>query len=182
MVIPPFTADSLLPVGTFRVTFTELRESHLVHGIDRELSGWDAAWRAKLVDNAEILVRQLWECGITEIFLDGSFTEAKPHPNDIDGYFECDPEAFAKGAIQQCLNALDPHKAWTWAPAARRPAPGSMKRQLPMWHRYRVEFYPHFPGLLSGITDPWGNDLQFPAAFRQQRGTGYRKGIIQIVR
>ncbi|MBW7933111.1 MAG: hypothetical protein H3C62_05745 [Gemmatimonadaceae bacterium] len=169
-----------MPVGTFEANFTELRQSHLVLG-NGNGAGWDHVWRERLVTNAEILVGQLRQVGVTEIFLDGSFTEAKPHPNDIDGYFECDPRLFAQGLIEQRLNAIDPFKIWTWAQAARRPAPGSMKKQLPMWHRYRVELYPHFPGLLSGIKDIWGNELQFPAAFRQQRGTGLRKGIVKIV-
>jgi hypothetical protein len=46
-----------------------------------------------------------------------------------------------------------------------------------MWHRYRVELYP-----LSGIQDKYGNDLEFPAAFRQQRVTGEQKGIIKVVK
>ena len=50
-----------------------------------------------------------------------------------------------------------------------------------MWHRYRVELYPHFPGLMSGLVDPYGNQLQFPSAFRQQRAPGFEKGIVKIV-
>ena len=180
MTIPPFLNTGLLPIGTYSVTFSELRQSHLVAGSGNG-DDWDIDWRTRLAANAEILVSQLWQVGISEVFLDGSFTEAKPHPNDIDGYFECDAKSFAQGLVAQQLNATDPHKVWTWAHSARRPAPGSMKRQLPMWHRYRVELYPHFPGLLSGIVDPWGNELQFPSAFRQQRGTGFRKGIIRII-
>lgn len=167
MTIPPFANTGLLPVGTYRLTFDELRQSHLVTGKGNG-DEWDADWRAHLVTNAEVL--------------DGSFVETKVHPNDIDGYVECDARQFARGLVAQQLNAIDPWKVWTWSAASRRPAQGSMKRQLPMWHRYRVEFYPHFPGLLSGITDSDGNELQFPSAFRQQRGTGIRKGIVQIVR
>ena len=48
-----------------------------------------------------------------------------------------------------------------------------------MWHRYRVELYPHF-GQSSGIRDKYGHELQFPSAFRQQRGSSEPKGIIQI--
>ena len=179
MTIPPFAETGLLPLGTYPVTFDQLRESHLVTGLGN--GDWDSAWRSRLLENAEILIGQLWDIGITEVFLDGSFAEAKPHPNDIDGYFECEAREFARGYVATKLNALDPNKVWTWDPAARRPAPGSMKRQLPMWHRYRVELYPHFPGLMSGLVDPFGNQLQFPSAFRQQRGTGVRKGIVKIV-
>lgn len=179
MGIPLFTSSGLLPAGTHLATFNELRASHLITGMGHQ--GWDTRWRSHLVDNAEILVGQLWSIGITEIFIDGSFVEAKPRPNDIDGYFECDVQAFGKGSITSALNALDPFKVWTWAPSSRRPAHGSTKRQLPMWHRYHVELYPHFEGLLSGIVDPFGHELQFPSAFRQQRGTGANKGIIKVI-
>ena len=180
--VPRFTSDGILPIGTYPVSFVTLRASHLVvGGIPETPTSWNSVWRASLVDRAEVLVRQLWSCGVTDVFLDGSFVEAKPHPNDVDGYFECDVLDIARGTLPYKLNALDPHKVWTWDPASRRRAPGSTKKQLPMWRHYRVELYPHYRGLMSGITDQWGNDLQFPAAFRQQRHTGFRKGIIQVV-
>jgi len=125
-------------------------------------------------------VGQLRQVGITEIFLDGSFVEDKDRPNDIDGYFEVDALRVARGDLQRELNALDPYKIWTWDHTARRSHRGSAKKQLPMWHQYRVELYPHYPGLVA-LRDQWGNELQFPSAFRQQRDTGYRKGIIKIV-
>ena len=55
------------------------------------------------------------------------------------------------------------------------------KKQLPMWHHYRVELYPHC-GLPSGIKDAYGNDLEFPSAFRQSRRDGKPRGIIKIRR
>jgi hypothetical protein len=178
-----FVAEGVLDVGTYEATFALLRQSLLVQGPPGATTDtWDHDRRGRLVDNAEILVNQLWQVGITEVFLDGSFTEEKPRPNDIDGYFECDAADIAKGILQQKLNQLDPYKIWTWSPGSRRPAKGSTKRQLPMWHRYRVELYPHYRGLMSGIQDQYGNELQFPAAFRQQRSTGLRKGIVKIIR
>jgi hypothetical protein len=99
---------------------------------------WDTGWRAGLVDNLEIMVRQLWEVEVDRIFIDGSFVEEKGHPNDIDGYFECELLKFASGEL----------------------------RELPMWHQYRVELYPHFPGLLSGLRDQFGNELEFMAGDR----------------
>jgi hypothetical protein len=124
------------------------------------------------------LVRQLRQVGITEIFVDGSFAEDKEHPNDIDGYFKCDLMRLASGALTQELNLLDPHKTWTWDPASRRPYRGDPKKQLPMWHVYRVELYPHV-GQLSGIRDQFGHELEFPSAFRQSRD-GKPRGIIKI--
>ena len=42
-----------------------------------------------------------------------------------------------------------------------------------MWHRCRVELYPHV-GQLSGIRDKYGNELEFPSAFRLSRRNGER--------
>jgi hypothetical protein len=39
------------------------------------------------------------------------------------------------------------------------------KKQLPMWHQYRVELCPHLPGLVAGHDDH-GKPLEFPAFFR----------------
>lgn len=142
---------------------------------------WDHEWRLHLTNNLQTLADQLWTIGIERIFVDGSFVESKAHPNDIDGYFECELNFFATGALQRELNILDPHKVWTWDPKARRPDPNSAKKQLPMWHKYRVELYPHF-GQPSGIRDEFGNLLQFPAAFRKSRQAHKPKGIILLKR
>src|SRR5438477_4717022 len=99
--------------------------------------------------------------GIDQIFIDGSFVENKDHPNDLDGYFVCDLRYLASRQLQMDLNAIDPFKVWTWDRQQRIPDPNSAKRQLPMWHRYRVELYPHYQGALSGIVDEFGNNLQF---------------------
>jgi hypothetical protein len=178
--LPEFTDDGLLPPGDYELTLYELRASMLVvgPGARQRFPHWDERWRGHLVENLEVLVRQLWQVGITEIFVNGSFAEVKEHPNDIDGYFECELMRLASGDLQHELNLLDPHKIWTWNPASRRACRGYAKRQLPMWHVYRVELYPHF-GQLSGIRDAFGNELEFPSAFHQSRD-GRPKGIIKI--
>ena len=131
------------------------------------------------MENLGVLVRQLWQVGVNEIFVDGSFAEDKEHPNDIDGYFECDLMRLASGDLQRELNLIDPHKVWTWDPASRRPFRGYPKKQLPMWHVYRVEFFPHV-GQLCGIRDRYGNELEFPSAFRKSRRNGSPRGIVKI--
>jgi hypothetical protein len=175
-----FNEHGLLPPGDYDMTFAELRESLLVHG-DGGDPNWDIAWRLHLVSQCEEMVNQLWQIGITEIFLDGSFVEAKARPNDIDGYFVCDLLDLATGRLERELNALDPYKIWTWDPASRRAYRGYSKKQLPMWHQYRVELYPHV-GQNFGAQDQQGNELQFPSAFRQHRATGEAKGIVKINR
>ena len=181
--IPDFTSDGLLPPGDYEVTFDELRESILVVGPSgtNASSTWDSPWRRHLVVNLELLATQLWQVGITEIFADGSFVEDKDHPNDIDGYFVCDLRRLASGTLEQDLNLLDPHKIWIWDPATRREYHGYPKKQLPMWHQYRVELYPHY-GQPSGITDQYGNELEFPAAFRKCRRDSKARGIVKIKR
>lgn len=176
MCIPHFDTRGLLPPGDYPVTFFQLRDSPLVHN---HIDGWDKDWRLNLVNQAEILAKQLWEVGIEEIVLDGSFVEDKVHPNDIDGYFTCDVTEL--GSITQRLNALDPYKVWTWDPSARRPYRGHIKKQLPMWHRYRVELFPHY-SQLSGIADKYGQPLTFPSAFRLQRDTYEQKGVVRLLK
>ena len=151
-IIPDFEADGLLPPGDYEVSFDELRRSVLAVGPKTEEH---AAWRLHLIDNLEVMVRQLWQVGINNIFADGSFAEDKYHPNDIDGYFVCSLDLLRTGELTRQLNLLDPFKVWTWDPASRKAYRGYPKRQLPMWHRYRVELYPHVPGLGvgSGIRD-----------------------------
>ncbi len=188
-VLPPFTPDGVLPPGDWELTFEELRASFLVKGLATATATWDAGWRARLVDNCEVLVRQLWAVGITTVYLDGSFAEDKDHPNDIDGYFECDVLQLASGRLQHELNQLDPHHIWSWDPSERRPYRGYPKLQLPMWHQYRVELYPHvpsMPGFIVAATDHRGNPLEFPSFFRLSRralqsGTD-QKGIVKLRR
>lgn len=179
VTLPAFTMDGLLPSGDYELTFEELRQSMLVMGPGKGYPDWDVDWRRQLVDNLEILVKQLWQIGIKDIFADGSFVEDKDHPNDIDGYFVCDLMELASGELQRKLNLIDPHKVWTWDPQERRPFRGYPKKQLPMWHQYRVELYPHF-GQGSGICDRFGNELEFPAAFRLSRRDGKPRGIVKI--
>lgn len=181
-MIPTFDDDGLLPPGDYEVSFDELRRSVLVAGDENRQENWDAPWRAQLVGNLEMLTRQLWAVGVREVYADGSFAEDKDHPNDIDGYFVCDLQLLISGELARQLNLLDASKTWTWDPASRRPYRGYPKKQLPMWHQYRVELYPHVPGLGigSGILDNYGNELEFPSAFRQCRRNGKPRGIVKI--
>lgn len=180
MLLPFFTADGLLPAGAYKLTVEELRNSFLVTGVGCAPS-WDVAWRGKLVDGLEILACQLWSVGIQQVFVDGSFVEDKDHPNDIDGYFECEFRYYVSGKLVKDLNFLDPYKVWTWSPKSLKPARNSIKAQLPMWRTYRVELYPHFIQN-TGIVDEHGNELPFPSAFRQRRSDSKPKGIILLSR
>lgn len=177
---PRFTPHGLLEPGDHELTFEQLRRSMLVTGDGVDSESWDHSWRLWLVGSLEVLAEQLWAVGISEIFADGSFVEDKDHPNDIDGYFTVELPFLASGELERQLNLLDPHKAWTWDPDSRSSYLGYPKLQLPMWHRYRVELYPHVRGFGSGIEDELGNELEFPAAFRRSRHDGKPRGIIKL--
>ena len=179
VTLPAFTADGLLPAGDYELTFEELRQSMLVVGPGDGYPDWNAAWRRELVDNLEILVKQLWQIGIQDIFADGSFVEDKDHPNDIDGYFVCDLMELASGELQRKLNLIDPHKVWTWDPRDRRPFRGYPKKQLPMWHYYRVESI-HISARDLVSATALAMRLEFPAAFRLSRRDSKPRGIIKI--
>lgn len=185
MALPTNFTDGVLAPGTYEATFADIRSSILVVG-DGSSFTWDSVWRNTLVDNAEVLVKQLWQVGVDDIFLDGSFVEDKDHPNDIDGYFDpflstmdsADMTKFQK--IVSDLNNLDPHKIWNWDPRSRKSSRGYAKKQLPMWISYRVELYPHLDQG-TGITDLFGNNLKFPSAFRQTRHNFSPKGIVKVI-
>jgi hypothetical protein len=180
-ILPNFDRNGLLPKGDYELSIPQIRESILVSGPIGacKRSSWDSDWRLRLVTNLELIVNQLQHAGVTNIYINGSFVENKDHPNDIDGYFECARQHLVSGELEAKLNQVDPKNSWTWDPADRRPYPGYPKRQLPMWHAYRVEMYPHF-GQGSGIRDRFGHELEFPAAFRLSRQNDLPKGIIKI--
>jgi len=173
--LPAFTNEGLLPPGDHVLTLEELLLSPLVLGW-QDGNDWDVLWRATLVQNLIEMVKHLRQVGIRDIFIDGSFVENKSHPNDIDGYFLCDRDFLYDGHLEAQLQKLDP--VWTWDSASRSVSSDSPKRQLPMWHKYRIELFPHI-GQGTGILDQFGNELEFPAAFRQSRSFKL-KGIVKI--
>lgn len=180
-----FNSKGVLEPGTYAISFSQLKTSILVEG-DGSSQSWDREWRLFLANQAEVLIHQLWQVGIVDIYLDGSFVENKDHPNDIDGYFDPNLSMLKKEDMNRFqeiiseLNSIDPHKIWTWDPRARRKCDGFAKAQLPMWLFYRVELYPHL-NQGTGIIDKFGYDLKFPSAFRQSRIDFEPKGIVQIV-
>ncbi len=185
MAIPKaFNSNGVLDPGTYAANFADIRKSILILG-DGTSSTWDKDWRLELVARAEVLVNQLFQVGIQDVFLDGSFVEDKDHPNDIDGYFDphlaMDVAGLTKlQSLVSQLNNLDPRKVWNWDPHSRKKYPEFSKAQLPMWWIYRVELFPHLDQL-TGIKDKHGNDLTFPSAFRQSRHDFTPKGIIQVI-
>ncbi len=120
-----FNDLGLLPPGDYELTIEELKHSLLVIG-HPDIPVWNQQWRAFLVNQLEIMVKQLWAVGVREIFINGSFVEDKAHPNDIDGYFECDVRDFP--TMVRELNIGEPDKIWTWDSKSRKPYKGYTKK------------------------------------------------------
>ena len=175
-----FTDNLVLPPGNYPMTIAQLRASILVTGKGIKCPDWDRKERLRLVNNLDALATQLWDAGITTIFIDGSFVECNDTPGDIDGYFEVPEREFVGLAAR--LNRLGPFRRWTWSPTDKTTGPGTNDPKFPMWHQCQVELFPHWPGQgPCGIPDASGNPLEFPAAFRQQRGTFVAKGIVLLL-
>lgn len=180
MDLPRFTADGPLPPDDHQLTIAELRRSYLVTGEGLGILTWDSAWRAKLVDNLEVFVRQLWQVGVERIFVNGSFVTSKPDPGDIDAYFECVIGEYPVIFVR--LMQFEPPLPWDMT---HRPIdPKSHEPKPMMWHRHRAEIFPHFTDhpMTTGVKDDYGADLDFPALFRLDKATGRPKGIIQLIR
>lgn len=175
--LPVFNSEGVLPPGDYELSIAELKSSRLVTGDGVESVHWDSEWRSQLVDNLAVMVGQLWQVGVTDIFIDGSFVEDKDHPNDIDGYFVIEVTELQEKV--RFLNSIDPWSVWTWNLTSRTRYKNYPKLQLPMWHKYRVELFPEY-GQFSGIRDEFGNNQIFPAAFRRSRRNGSPRGIIKI--
>lgn len=179
-MIPPFNDNGVLPCDS-EATPEELHQSHLVTGEGLGSAHWDAAWRAELT----VRITQVFDLfsragGVVEFWIDGSFVESIDHPQDIDAYFTLrDPREWL--TLPDRLNKLEGADIWTWNPSDRRLFPGSLIPKPPFWDRYHVDIYPDL-GRPSGIFDRDGNPMTFAEAFRQQRSTFRRKGIIRLRR
>lgn len=158
----------------------DLRQSHLVTGEGVQIPGWDSEWRAQLVNNLELFVRQPWQVGVERIFVNGSFVTSKPRPEDIDAYFECEVNRYAHVLV----GLLQMQPALPWDMRRRRIDPSTNLPKPEMWHRFRVEIFPHFPDhpVPTGVRDEDDHDPYFPELFRLDKATLRPKGVIQIIR
>jgi hypothetical protein len=178
--IPPFTVDGLLP-HDIEATVDEVAGSFLVTGQGIDVPDWDAEWRLQLIRNAGIVARRFRQAGqVEEFWADGSFVERVARPRDIDAYYVLPREQLADfGSFRARLNALEGEDIWTWNPRDRRQFPETRDAKPPFWGRYHVEPYRQ-SSEESGIVGSHDAPLTFAEAFRQQRGTYKRKGIIRL--
>jgi hypothetical protein len=122
---------------------------------------------------------QLWQAGITDIFVNGSFVTSKDHPNDIDGYFLCSFWDVASGALEQRLNSIAPGM-WPLDFARWIDDPHKGLKP-PTWFAYSVEFYWDYvdrPAFVPPMLMRGGKTVgQFFRESRQDRP----RGIVRIV-
>jgi len=151
-----------------KCSFEELRQSILVLGPDdsAHYPNGNHAWRSHLVDNLEILTRQLWPGWHPGDLRRRIIAEDKDHPNDIDGYLVCDLLQLSSGELTRQL--IDrPVQGVDLGTSIEEALSSYPKKQLPMWHRYRIELYPHIPGMESvaesstGMAMNWSFHLRF---------------------
>lgn len=172
-VLPPFTADGVLPPGDHPLTLDELKGSMLVVGPSPAIPTWDNQRRLRQVKNLAQLVEQLRDVGIVEIYIDGSFVQNKPSPGDIDGYYVVDPLVYPRDQhtkLEQ-INPLltDVAKKATWEYVKEK---GESRPR--MWRVYQVEL---FRVVRSPLMMRPG---QLPHFFRYTRD-GIPKGIIRLI-
>jgi hypothetical protein len=183
-----FDEEGRLPPGDYEMTLAEISTSILVtQQFDGRDTNWDENWRMKLVENLRIMAQQLWDEGITEIFIDGSFATDKPKPGDIDGYFVVQkPEGMSDFEFEEhlCaqLNERDRHKVWTWKDSDRRKPSEAEKGQLPMWWQYHVEMWPEYGQSSNQVHPVTGKELTHADLFRITKFTGEEKGIIKLIK
>ncbi len=179
-LLPPFNEHGLLPVGIYPLSPRQLLASHLVTGAySQQGEAWDAEHRARLVHNVVYLARQLWQVGVTEVFVFGSFVDDKACPNDIDSYFVY-PSAkpIRNGRLRRALNEINAEKAWDWL--NRLPDETTGKNEMILWHVYRVEVVPTAPDLKNAMPVE-GTKLPIPTGVHIASGSCRIKGVVQLV-
>jgi hypothetical protein len=153
-LIPDFDEETgYLPLGIHDASLQEIRE---------RLTWSDA--RRRLFSRFEEVLRQLFDAGVDEVFIGGSFATGAPAPNDIDAFWP-----FKAGLD---LSKIDP-VLLNMDERVRDPATG--KRVRPMKLKYGVELFVRI-GPNARI-----NGKLFHEFFGRSRD-GLARGLIRLVR
>jgi hypothetical protein len=80
-MLPEFTEEGILPPGVHKATTTEVEEKL---GFTRR--------RKQLLDGLKAASELMVRCGVSRLYLDGSFVTEKPIPGDIDGCYDVSEE------------------------------------------------------------------------------------------
>lgn len=167
--------DGFLPPGDHPMTMATLASSVLVSG-DGSSPRWDPDWRAQLVKNLGVLVKQLVQVGIEEIYVDGSFCSDKDRPGVIDGYFITN---FHLWKIRHPkLVSID--NVWDLQQSAAPDRQGKLKPL--MWHRYYIELFPVFREPFANFSASSGGNppITIDKFFRRSRD-GTARGVVRVL-
>jgi hypothetical protein len=153
-MLPPFDDQTgYLPAGVHDATLAEIKARF-----------GQTVRRARLFANLRIVVEQLWDAGVVEVCIDGSFCTLTPIPNDIDGYW-----IYVKNLD---VNKLDPVLLQVGT-FVTDPSSGEPVR--PMKLRYGVEFFVH------PIHRATSDGLSYPEFFSRSRD-GIARGLVRILK
>jgi len=171
----------VLPPEDYILTLAQLQDSMLVKGPKVGSPNWDARWRNRLVRNLNSVAKTLWNLGVEYLVIDGSFTEQKDYPNDIDAYFPISRERWVSREVERELNLRRSEDVWTWNPDRMYlPAtPWVPHRKPPFWHKYRIDLWPDYGQ--TAIRHERLGWLTLEDGFRHTR-RGDRKGVVKILR
>jgi hypothetical protein len=143
------------------------RTGYLPPGLHEATLG-DIQWRLGsttrrrwLVANLAEVARLLFDAGVRDLRIDGSFVTEKPDPGDIDGFWIVDAEVRFEEIPSVLLDF------------SLVPDPGSGKPKFPMWHRYGLELFLH--PMMGGFAP---GDL--PTFFSHSRD-GVERGYLRVV-
>ena len=84
------TPWAVLPPGIHPASLEEVRERFA-----------NTPHRRRLFQGVAAVAENLWAAGCTEIYIDGSFVTAKPHPDDFDGCWN--PKGVSPSAVDPVL-------------------------------------------------------------------------------
>jgi hypothetical protein len=143
-MIPRFTNEGLLPPGVHETDVGELREK----------IGWGRK-RQGLLEGLEEALELMASCGVTRVYLDGSFVTDKDRPNDIDGCYD-----LAEDVTAEDLERLAPI------------FPPSPSNRAEAKRRFGVDFFP------AAATE-LGSGQPFLRFFQTDR-EGRERGVLSV--
>ena len=139
MLVFPDLVGGRLPPGEWAASWADI-----------EAAFGSSQWRQHLLSGCRRAIVSLQRAGCVQVWIDGSFVTAKPHPGDIDACY--DPVGVDVELLHPALRDLSPG----------RPAQKA---------EFGCEF---FPNIVEG-----GSGLFFVEFFQTDR-YGHRKGIVTI--
>lgn len=143
-MIPDFTEEGLLPPGVHETDLEEIGES----------MGWSRK-RRELLEGLEDALDLMSSCGVSRVYLDGSFVTDKDRPKDIDGCYD-----LAEDVAAEDLGRLSPI------------FPPNPSNRAEAKRRFGVDFFP-------AATMELGSGQPFVRFFQTDR-EGRERGVLSV--